>query len=56
MQTISVEYQVWFWEDEGLTLSLETEDYDKVVSECENLRKKGFEYEVYKKTTELLDI
>lgn len=56
MQTTCVEYQVWLWEDDGLTLHLETEDYDKVVSKCEHLKNAGFEYEVHKKTTELLDI
>lgn len=56
MQTKSVMYEVYIWEDDGLTLSLETDDYNKVVSKCEHLSILGIEYEALKKTTELLDV
>ena len=55
-QTKMIEYEVWIWEDDGLSLHLETQDYNEVVSKCEHLSTVGAEYEVYKKTTELLDI
>lgn len=51
-----IEYEIWIWEDMGLTLHLETEDFDKVVDKCKRLSSIGIEYEVHKKTTELLDI
>ena len=56
-QTKNVEYEVWVWEEDcSLTLHLNTLDYGQVVSTCEHLSTVGVEYEVYKKTTELLDI
>ena len=55
-EVMKVEYQVWFWEDEGIVLYLETEDYGKVVNECKHLRERGLEPLVYKKTTEILHI
>ena len=56
MQTKSVMYEVYIWEDDGLTLAMETEDYNKVVSKCEHLNSIGIEYEALRKTVELLDI
>lgn len=56
MQTKCIEYEVWIWEDDGMSLHLQTEDYNKAVSTCEHLSTIGIEYEVYKKTTEVLDI
>ena len=56
MQTKSVLYEVYLWEEDGLTLVLETEDYAAVKSKCEHLTSVGMEYEALKKTTELLDI
>lgn len=53
---MAIVYEVWIWEDGGLALHLETEDYNKVVSTCEHLSSIGVEYEAYKKTTELLDV
>ena len=56
MQTKHIEYEVWIWENDGLALHLETMDLTEVIDKCEHLSTIGVEYEVYKKTTELLDI
>ena len=56
MKTMSVEYEVWVWENDGLVVYVATEDYDTAVETCKELTSKGVEYEAYKVTNELLDI
>ena len=53
---LPVEYEVWSWEKTCRDKHLVTEDFDKVLKACEELKKAGIEYDVYRVTAEVLDL